>query len=139
MKNIYLKPIFSSKDIKDDLIFIKCTLGYNGNIDLLFADKIYDHLISRVFENIYPKHIKREGPPTYRTVKNFTIFPKTPQNYILFIPEENKTIELNNKNINYTNGLQIDTDKYCFVCNLKVDSFRNIIKKNCEIYNSNGN
>ena len=34
MKNVYLKPIFSSGDIGNDLIFINCTLGYNGNINL---------------------------------------------------------------------------------------------------------
>jgi hypothetical protein len=136
VNNIYLKPIFSSNDIKDDLIFINCTLGFNGNTNLLFADKNYDHLISRQIENVGPKGKNPEWP-TYRTVKNFTIYPKTLQNYKLFILEENKTIDLNNKNINYTHGLQIDTDKYCFICHSKRDSFKNSINKNCEIYDSN--
>jgi len=34
MENVYIKPIFSSNDIGDSLIFINCTLGYNGNINL---------------------------------------------------------------------------------------------------------
>ena len=136
MNNITLKPIFSANDLKEDLIFINCTLGFNGNINLLFADKKYDHLISRQIKNVYPKGKKPEWP-TYRTVKNFIIFSKTLQNYKLFILEENKTIDLNNKNINYTHGLQIDTDKYCFICHSKRDSFRYLINKNCEIYDSN--
>jgi hypothetical protein len=133
MENIFLKPIFFANDLKEDLIFINCTLGFNGNINLLFAEKRYDYLISRQIENVYPKGKKPEWP-TYRTVKNFTIFPKTHQDYILYILEENKAIELKNKNINYTNALQIDTDKYCFICHSKNDAFRNSIKKNCEIY-----
>jgi len=60
MNNIYLKPIFASNDIKDDLIFINCTLGFNGNINLLFADKKYDYLISRKVKNVYPKGKKPE-------------------------------------------------------------------------------
>jgi len=138
MNNITLKPIFSANDLKDDLIFVNCTLGFNGNINLLFAEKRYDYLISRKVINVGPKGMNPEGP-TYRTVRNFTIFPKTLQNYILYIPEQNKTIELNNKNIYYTNALQIDTDKYCFICHSKKDAFRNSIKKNCEIYDFNGN
>jgi hypothetical protein len=137
MENIILKPIFSANDIKDDLIFINCTLGFNGNINLLFAEKRYDYIISRQIENVYPVG-KRLEKPTYRTVRNFTIFPKTLQDYILYIPEENKVIEVKNKNINYTHGLQIDTDKFCFICHSKRDSFRNSINKNCEIYDSNG-
>jgi hypothetical protein len=31
--NVYLKPIFSSKDINNDLKFVNCTLGFNGNIN----------------------------------------------------------------------------------------------------------
>ena len=138
MNNIILKPIFSANDLKEDLIIINCTLGFNGNINLLFAEKRYDYLISRQIENVGPKGRNPEGP-TYRTVRNFTIVPKMPQDYILYIPEENKTIELKNKNINYTNALQIDTDKYCFICHSKHDAFKNYIKKNCVIYDFNKN
>ena len=137
IENIYLKPIFSANDIKDNLIFINCTLGFNGNINLLFAEKKYDYLKSRKIKFSFPVGKKPESP-YYKTVKSFRIFPKTPQNYILFILEENKTIELNNKNINYTNGLQIDSEKYCFVCHSKHDTFQKSIKKNCEIYDING-
>ena len=98
MKNIYLKPIFSSSDIGNDLIFINCTLGYNGNINYLFADKTYDYLKSRKVKFSMP--MGKE--PVYRTVTNFKIVPETSQNYKLFILEDNKTLDLNNKNINYT-------------------------------------
>lgn len=135
--NVYLKPIFSSNDIKKDLIFVNCTLGFNGNINLLFANGKYDYLKSRKIKNVYPKG-KRPEWADYRTVKNFKIFPETPQNYILFVLEENKTLELNNKNINYTNGLQIDSEKYCLAYHSKCDAFRNSIEKNCEIFDFNG-
>ena len=137
MENVYLKPIFSSGDIKNDLIFINCTLGFNGNINLLFAYKKYDYLKSRKVRNVYPKGKKPEWPD-YRTVTNFRIVPETLQNYILFILEENKTLNLDNKNINYTNGLQIDSDKYCLACHSKTDAFGSSIKKNCEIFDFNG-
>jgi hypothetical protein len=138
MENVYLKPIFSSNDIKENLIFINCTLGFNGNINLLFADKKYDYLKSRKVRNDYPKGMKKPEWPDYRTVTNFRIFPETLQNYKLFILEENKTLDLDNKNINYTNGLQIDSDKYCLACHSKTDAFGNSIVKNCEIYDFNG-
>jgi hypothetical protein len=137
MENLYLKPIFSSNDIKEELIFVNCTLGFNGNINLLFADKKYDYLKSRQVRNDYPKGKKPEWPE-YRTVTNFRIFPETLQNYKLFILEENKTLDFDNKNMNYTSGLQIDSDKYCLACHSKTDAFRNSIEKNCEIYDSNG-
>jgi len=137
MKNICLKPLFSSKDIGNDLIFINCTLGYNGNINLLFADKTYDYLKSRKVKNINPMK-KEPEKPKYRIITNFRIVPETSQNYKLFILEENKILELNNKNINYTHGLQIDSDKYCLACHSKTDAFHNSIEKNCEIYDING-
>jgi len=40
MENVYLKPVFTSNDIGKDLIFINCTLGYNGNIKLLVTKKL---------------------------------------------------------------------------------------------------
>jgi len=138
MKEIYLKPVFSSNDIGKDLIFINCVLGYNGNINILFAEKTYDYLKERKIKNFYPKGKKPEWPE-YRIVKNFKIFPETPQNYKLFILEENKTLDLHDKNINYTYGLQVDSDKFCLACNATTDSFRNSISENCEILDCNGN
>jgi hypothetical protein len=134
IKNVCLKPIFSSKDIGNDLIFINCTLGYNGNINLLFADKTYDYLKSRKRNISMPM----DEEPVYKIVNSFKIVPETSQNYKLFILEENKTLELNNKNINYTHGLQIDSDKYCLACHSKTDAFKNSIAKNCEIFDFNG-
>jgi hypothetical protein len=140
MKNVYLKPIFSSDDIGKDLIFINCTLGYNGNINLLFADKTYDYLESKYLKDIFPGFFRTEKDNglSFKIVNHFKIFPKNPQNYKLYILEENKFLELNNKNINYTHGLQIDSDKYLLVCHSKEDASDNTIKKNCEIYNPNG-
>jgi len=134
VKSVYLKPIFSSSEIGNDLIFINCTLGYNGNINLLFADKTYDYLKSRKIKYFIPMS-KESG---YRTVTNFRIVPETSQNYKLFILEDNKTLDLNNKNINYTHGLQIESDKYCLACHSKTDAFKNTIAKNCEIFDFNG-
>jgi hypothetical protein len=141
MENVYLKPVFSSKDIGSDLIFINCTLGYNGNINLLFAEKKYDYLKSRIVRFCIPIYGRTDDEPSgpiYRTVTNFKIFPETPQNYKLVILEENKILELNDKSINYTHGLQIDSDKYCLACHSKTDAFKNSIEKNCEIFSFNG-
>jgi hypothetical protein len=132
MENVYLKPIFNSNDIGKDLIFINCTLGYNGNINLLFAEKTFDYLKSKEVRFIIPNYgrtDKEPGGPIYRTVTNFKIFPETLQNYKLLILEENKVLEVNNKNINYTHGLQIDSEKYCLVCRDKHDAFQKSIKK----------
>jgi hypothetical protein len=134
MESVYLKPFFSSNDIGKDLIFINCTLGYNGNINLLFADKIYNYLEPMTVKHYMPG----SGETVIRTLIKFRIFPEAPQNYRLFVLEENRILELSNKNINYTHALQIDDDKYCFICHSKKDSFRKFIKKNCEIYNFHG-
>ena len=137
MEKLCLKPIFSSNDIGKDLIFINCTLGYNGNINLLFADKTYDYLKSLNVTHYMPVG-KEAGKPIHRTLLKFCIIPIAPQNYRLVVLEENKVLELNKKNINYTHALQIDDDKYCFICHSKSDSFKKFIKKNCEIYNCKG-
>jgi hypothetical protein len=138
MENIILKPIFSSNDIAEDLIFVNCTLGYNGNVNLLFAEKVYDHLKCRKVENYPPGTKPKPEWPEYRIVVNFQIYPETPQNYKLLMLEENKIMELNNKNINYTNGMQVDSDKYCFACHSRGDAFKNKLDKNCQIFDSNG-
>jgi len=138
LENIYLKPIFSSNDIKDDLIFINCTLGFNGNINLLFAEKKYDYLILRKVKMFTQKGKSLNGPHI-ELLEILQYIQKRPKIIYCIIPEENKTIELNNKNLNYTNALQIDTDKYCFICHSKRDAFRNSIEKNCEIYDFNKN
>jgi len=137
MTIIKLKPVFSSNDIGKDLIFINCTLGYNGNINLLFAVKNYDNLREIKYKNVLPKD-KNPESPKYRVHKSFKIYPKTLQSYKLFILEENKAFDLFNKDINYTHGLQIDSDKFCLACWMKTDNFHDKIEKNCEIYDING-
>jgi hypothetical protein len=123
MINKYLKPIFNSVDFSQELIMVSCSLGYDGNVNLLFADKVYDNLRIRRVKNIDPLGKRDWG---YRTVKNFKIVPSHPQNYKLFIlGNDNKIVELNNKKINYTHGLQIDNDKYCFICRTINTRYRN--------------
>jgi hypothetical protein len=137
MKRIIVTPVFFLGDLLHDPIFINCSLGYNGNINLFFAEKRYDYLKSRKVKNMYPVGAQPD-PPGYRTVKNFKIRPQTPQNYRLIIPEENRVMEFNNKSINYTHALQIDPGKYCFICNSTHDSFKNSLDKNCQMTDSKG-
>ena len=128
---IILKPIFTSEDFGKDLIFINCTLGYDGNVNLLFADKKYD----------YQKKGKREWTLVRsfsQDVKYFQIIPETPQNYRLIIPETKKVIELNNRSINYTHGIQIDKNTFCFACKSTSDFIKNKLDKNCHIFDDKG-
>ena len=109
-RTVILKPVFSSKDFGDDLIFINCTLGYDGHINLLFADKEYD----------------------------CQEVPRFPQNYRMIIPEKNKVIELNNKKIYYTMGLQFDENKYCLICAATSNNAKDHLDKKCHIFNFSG-
>ena len=111
MKKVILNPVFLSDDFGKDLIFIKCTLGYDGEINMLFVDKKYER---------------------------FKIKPETPQNYRLILPEKNKVISFDNQNINYTHGLQIDENKYCLACYTRRDSFKNRLNNNCKIFDESG-
>ena len=51
---VCLEPIFYSSEISSNLIFIKCSLGYNGEINQLFADKKYDNIREITMKMINP-------------------------------------------------------------------------------------
>jgi hypothetical protein len=126
MVNKYLEPVFNSLEISNELIFINCSLGYNGSINLLFADKQYDIFNVKQRKITDPLGKRDFG---YRTVKEFKIQPSLPQNYRLTILGENyKVIEFNNEKINYTHGMQIDSDTYCFICHTTDKKFKNNVK-----------
>jgi hypothetical protein len=126
MVDKYLEPVFNSLEISNGLILVNCSLGYNGSINLLFADKKYDCFNIKRVKNIDPLGKREFG---YRTVKNFKIRPSLPQNYRLIILGKNhKVVEFNNEKINYTHGMQIDIDTYCFICHTIDEKFRNNVK-----------
>jgi hypothetical protein len=133
-EKIILEPIFSYDDLSKDLVLINYSLGYNGNVNILFAEKKYD-CIRKGKQDFSPGlGIKRNGVLyRVRNEDNFTIQPRRAQNYRLFIPEENKIFEINNKKINYTHALQVDIDKYCFACKRTHDNFKHILMNNCQI------
>ena len=132
MRKIILNPVFSSDDFGKDLIFIKCTLGYDGEINMLFADKKYDNLKNKIISAFH------DNGSIYRKLKWFKIKPETPQNYRLILPEKNKVICFNNQKINYTHGLQIDENKYCLACRTREDGFRSRLNNNCKIIDEKG-
>jgi hypothetical protein len=122
----YLEPVFNSLEISNKLILINCSLGYNGSINLLFADNQYDSFNVKQIKVADPLGKRDLG---YRYRKKFKIRPSTPQNYRLIILGENhKVIEFNNEKINYTHGMQIDSDTYCFICHTADEKFRNNVK-----------
>jgi hypothetical protein len=126
MVNKYLEPVFNSLEISNKLILINCSLGYNGSINLLFADKQYDSFNIKQVKKTDPLGKRDFG---YGTVKKFKIRPLFPQNYRLIILGKNyRVIEFNNEKINYTHGMQIDSDTYCFICHTTDEKFRNNVK-----------
>ena len=128
----FLNPIFNSSDICPNLFFVRCSLGYDGNVNLLFADGKYDYLKVRRVKNIDPVGHKNWG---YRIVKNYKIYPSSPQNYkLIILGNNNHIVEFNNKKINYTHAMQIDADTYCFVCHTIDERF----KKNVKLTNNKG-
>jgi len=139
MKPIYenimtrvLEPVYDFSDLYPNFVFVNCSLGYDGNVNILFADGKYDYLKARKVKNIDPVGGKDWG---YRIVKNYRIYPPNPQDYkLLILDKNNHIIEFRNKNINYTHGLQVDTDKFCFICHTLDGRFRN----NAKLTNGNG-
>jgi hypothetical protein len=127
MKIIKLSPVFFANEVSEKIIFINCSVGYDRNINLLFADSIYDHLTIKRVKCSDPLGKNRFSG--YRTVKNFKIHPSNLQNYrLVVLGHEINIIELYEENINYTHGIQIDHEKYCFICHIINGEYKNNTK-----------
>jgi len=94
MQKINLEPFFKVNDISEDLIFINCTLGNDGNVNLLFAEKEYDD--KKIFK-------KKDLRGYDKNAAYFKIQPEKPQNYLLVIPEKNKVIRYIDQKIDFYN------------------------------------
>ncbi|MCL2128739.1 MAG: hypothetical protein FWH35_00100 [Treponema sp.] len=97
MTNMYLRPIFNSTDIAKDLILINCTLGFDGKINLLFADGVYDNTkINR--NNLKNLDTSKRVEIGDVTIRNLKIIPSAPQNYkLVVLGNENIIVEFNNQ------------------------------------------
>jgi hypothetical protein len=134
MINKILKPVFSSADISPDLIFINCSLGYDGNINLLFADKKYDNTKTWILRY----GISTDGKNLERVMKKRKARPETAQDYrLIILGNENKIIEFNKQKFNYTHGLQADVDTYCFL-HPGDANYSKALKDNLKIVNEAG-
>jgi len=126
MVNITLNPIFDSLEIPRDLVFIRSCLGYDGKVNILFAESKYDCIEEKKIINFLKSS---ENDPEYRIWKKFKICPSSPQNYwLLILGDDTKIVKLLNQNINYTHGLQIDHDKYCFIYHTFDENFDKNLK-----------
>jgi hypothetical protein len=123
MINIVSKAIFALKDIGEEYVFINCSFGYDGNINLLFLRSPSEDAV----EN-------RKKGECY-----FKLFSEYPQEYLFIkLSEHIEKITFLQKRMNYTDALQLDENKYLFACARCVDSEGNIDDAaNCEILDRN--
>ncbi len=118
---VTLAPILRLKDIIGNYIFNNCSLGYDGEINLLFSKTKLDN--------------RSEDKCLYK------IFPDKPQNYKLLIVMSSgiKIFSLTNQTMNYSYASQVSKNEYLFVCPQAIFYNQNDFDKNCRIFNDEGN
>lgn len=120
MKRIQLKKIFKSNQVSESVIFLNCSIDYNGKINILVVDGKYDN---RSENKMF-----------------FKVTPHSPQNYkLIIVDEETKIVDFINQKMNFTEAMQITKDKYIFTC--ARSEFRNDsdFDRNCKVVNTSGN
>ena len=107
MVSKYLDQIFDIADISQNFILINCTLGYNGDVNILCADGTYGEFNTRYQ---FPFKVALSNQQNYR---------------IIILGKNFKIVELNREKVNYQHGFQVDIDKYCYICRKINGRFKN--------------